>query len=371
MLDVLAWAYFDLGKLDKSEEAFSEILDINPNAEPGLQGRAWIYYYRDDYVQASEWFRKAVARKPSAESLSGLAASDRHSGQVEFDEYEESMRLALALDPEYTWGIRELAWSLTDQFRYDEALELFRTATEIDSFDANAQYGMAVVLIEQDEWEEAFNYITRTLELDPDFVAGKSRRSLILLMLDRPKQALADAEAVINATPDEADGYVRKARALSAMGRRAKAHEVLQTAEEMAGPNSYLLYWRADLLAADYEFEAALVQIRRSVKRDDANHIDHRFHAEIALWLDKTTEARGAINRALKLSPDEPYTQYVNALVMLNEGQFKAAESTFDMAIEAGLSEDYLGDFLSALVAEGRIVQALRMRVRYSNGNQG
>ena len=66
-----------------------------------------------------------------------------------------------------------------------------------------------------------------------------------------------------------------------------------------------------------------------------------------------------------------PYVQYVNALVQLSEGEFTAAENTFDTAVAAGLSLDHLSDFLAALVVEGRFIQALQMRVRYSDANQG
>ncbi|MFY2822724.1 tetratricopeptide repeat protein [Ruegeria sp. MALMAid1280] len=371
MLDRMAWAHFDLGEYDKSDTAFSEILDIDPDAEPGLQGRAWMLYYQDSYDEAAVWFRKAVSRKPTAESLSGLAASVRRSGQVNFDEYEQRMRLAIALDPKYTWGIRELAWGLSDHGRYEEALALFRSATEIDPQDSNAEYGIAYILSERDSWEESFTHITRALEINPDYISAKSRRSLILLMLDRPKQAKKDAEAVIAAWPDSTDGYVRKARALSALGRRAEAHQILETAEENIGADSYLLFWRADLLVDDFEYEAALVQIRRSVRMEDANHFDHRLHAEIALWLNKTVEARGAIDLALADNPDDTHLHFVDALVMLSEGEFKAAERRFDDAITTGLSEDYLPEFLEALVAEGRFMQAIAMRLRYATSTQG
>ncbi|WP_420586294.1 tetratricopeptide repeat protein [Ruegeria sp.] len=371
MLDRLAWAYFDLGNFERSDDAFMEILDLDPKAELGLQGRGWVSFVRDDFTSASAWFRKAVSRTPTAANLSGLAASERRDGQVEFSEFEERMRVALALNPEYTWGLRELAWSLTDYSRNDEALELFRSAVEVDSYDANAEYGIAYTLSEMNEWEEAFSHITRALELDPEFTGAKSRRSLILLMLNRPKQALKDAEAVIAAGPEDEDGYVRKARALSALGRRAEAHYVLETAEEKAGPSGYLLYWRADLLADDHDFSAALDQIRRSVAFDDASHFNHRLHAEIALWLEKVDEAREAIDLALQGNPGEPYLQFVEARVMIGEGEFKAAETAFDAAVEAGLPEERLSDFLTDLVVEGRFMQALSMRLRYSTATQG
>ena len=367
MLDKLGWAHYDLGELDEAELAFGEILDMDANAQAGLQGRAWVLYNRDDYSAAADMFRQAVSRKPNANNMAGLAASARRSGQMSFAEFEQMMQTALALNPEYTWAIRELAWVLTDHNRQDEALDLFSQASQLDPYDPYAEYGMAFILSEQNEWERAFEHVSRTLDLKPDFVSALSRRSLVLLMLDRPKQALKDAEAVIEYKPNDADGYVRKARALSDLGQRAQAHKVLEDAENRAGPGSYLLYWRASLLADDLDFDAALSHIRRGAVLSDADRFDHRLHAEIALWLGHTDEARDAIDRALELFPDGEFEQFTNALVLLNEGRFDTAESTFDSAMAAGLPEDYLSDFLSELVAEGRFLQAIKMRARYGN----
>ena len=178
MLDMLAWAYFDLGELEKSDEAFSEILGMNPNAEPGLQGRAWMYYYRDEYALASEWFRKAVSRKPTAESLTGLAVSNRLGGQVNFDEYEQSMRLALAVDPEYTWGIRELAWSAElSTARSEDALEWFRSAIGVNSLRSlcGIRHGFCPDQIRVQVGRSLHEHVTRTLELHPEFVSRQIR----------------------------------------------------------------------------------------------------------------------------------------------------------------------------------------------------
>lgn len=367
MLDKLAWAYYDLDDMDQADDAFAEILALNPDAELGLQGRAWVHYNRDYYAAASALFRQAVSRKPNASNMAGLAASARRAGQMDFADFEEMMQTALALNPEYTWAMRELAWKLVDHHRQDEALSLFRTASELDPYDPYAEYGVAFLLSEQNDWEAAFDHVSRALELKPDFVTALSRRSLILLMLDRPKQALKDAEAVIEAEPDDTDGYVRKARALSDLGQRSQAHEVLELAESRVGPGSYLLYWRASLLADDLEYEAALFHIRRSVALEGADRFDHRLHADIALGLGYTDEARDAIDQALGLYPDGEFEQYSNALVLLAEDRFDAAESMFDSATAAGLHQDYLGDFLAALVAEGRFMQAIKMRARYKN----
>lgn len=366
MLDRMAWAYVDVDDLDRAHDVFDQILTIDPNAEPGLQGQGWVLYLLDDYPAAVELFRQAVLRKPNAQNMAGLASSQHWAGQIEIDEFENYMRASLALDPEYPWGMRELAWVLAYDGQYDKSHELFTSALEINDADANAEYGLAYIRSERQQWDDALDHVNRALELDEEFISARSRRSLILLMLDRPKQALKDADAVIEARPDDSDGYVRRARALSALGRRSEAHKVLDEAKSRAGESGYLVYWQASLLADDAEFNAALALIRRGVEMDGADHFDHRLHAEIALELDKIPEARDAIDRSLALGPSDSFGQFINAMILIEEENFVQAEEIFDGAIDAGLSEEYLEDFMSALISHGRFMQAIKMRVRYS-----
>jgi len=367
MLDRLAWAYFDLEDFERASSTFDEIFALNPNAERAQNGHAWLHYKDGDYEAAAELFRKASSQKPTSQNVSGFAASQYRGGEVGIDEFEQHIRTALALNPDDLWAIRELAWVLADEQRYEAAQDLFQSAIERDPEDLNAQHGLAHVYSEQNRWDEAFDHVTRALELNPGSISAISLRSLILLNLGRPKQALIDAEAVIDAWPDDADGYVRKARALSEMGRRGAAHGVLEKGESRAGASSYLLFWRAYMYFEDGDFDEAQSQIRRSVKRADSNHFDHRLQAEIALAQGNLALARAAIDKSLHVAPEESYAQFVNALVLLEEQKFELSEQTFDQAISAGLSTDNLTDFLSALVVHGRFVQAIRVRVRYSD----
>ncbi|WP_372570414.1 tetratricopeptide repeat protein [Ruegeria jejuensis] len=322
---------------------------------------------RDDYASAIKLFRAAAARKPSGANMAGLASSRYHSGQINLEEFEKDMRVAMALDPDYLWAVRELGWVQAYAGRYDAAQQQFQAAIAKNEMDSNAQYGLAYVLTEQQSWDDAFDHVTRALELQPDYVSALSLRSLILLMLNRPKQAIKDADAVIAAWPDDDDGYVRKARAFDALGRRSEANAVLTAASRRADETSYLLFWQARLATDECDYATALKFIERSIKHEDASFHDHRLHAEIALGLKWVSLAREAIDQALYLRPGDSFVLYTNALVLIQEQRFEEAESAFDSAIDAGLDAEYLGDFLSALVGKGRFMQTIQVRVRYSD----
>ena len=65
--------------------------------------------------------------------------------------------------------------------------------------------------------------------------------------------------------------------------------------------------------------------------------------------------------------PDGEWPFFYDALVMVAEDRFDEAEARFDMAVEAGLPDSKLEEFLKALVGKSQFLQAVQMRVRYSD----
>jgi len=64
--------------------------------------------------------------------------------------------------------------------------------------------------------------------------------------------------------------------------------------------------------------------------------------AWIEAMLDNSAAARTLINRALELSPDNPYTHYYNALVLLRAAETDAALSALQKAVDLGYSRKML-----------------------------
>ncbi|MHA6263196.1 tetratricopeptide repeat protein [Arenibacterium sp. CAU 1754] len=365
IMDSLAWAYYRLDDDEAAEAVFRDILEINPQSEDGLTGLAWMAYDDSDYDTAADMFEQAMNRSPNAEVLAGLGASLFYADRATASEALTYLDAALAIDPDYIWALRRKGWVLTDSDQLSEAEAAFRTVLDHKADDASALYGVAYVLSEREKWAEALPFVTRAIEASPNYISALSRRSLILYYLDRPKRALKDADAVISARPDWHEGYVRKARVLASMGRRADALSLLEETDEKLGHNAFLVYWRARLLLDDGRNRDALTQIDRNLALDGADHFDNMLQVRIALRLEDVALARKAIDRTLKMRPKWHWVLYYDALVLVEEGKYEAAETRFDAAVDAGLTREKLPDFLKALIGQSQFTQAVRMRARY------
>ena len=366
MLDSLGWALYGLDRDDEARATFERILTLDPASDDGHAGLGWLSYDEEDYTTAARHFEAALARSPNARVLAGLSASRFYATEIDADAAVELLDAALAIDPDYQWALRRKGWILVDAEEWKPAETAFRAAIKQDPSDANAQYGLAYLLSEQDRWKEALGPINRAVEEEPESAHALSRRSLIHYYLDHPKMALKDAEAVIELRPDWSEGFVRKARALDALGQRQEALALLAGADSRIANDDFLIYWRASLLLDDGQLEPAMEQIARNADGPDADFHDYLLQARIALQLEDQIVARSAIDSALSLRPKDRWALFYDAQVLVAEQSFFSAEASFDAAVSAGLAKSNLPEFLQALIGKGQLVQAIRMRARYA-----
>lgn len=367
MLKVLGWAHFDQDQHDLAEKAFREILALDPGSMQGHYGLAWIAFHDDDYARAVVHFQKSADRTPRGGNISGLGAALYRGDKIDLKEFHSYLDTALALSPKNAWALREKGWALAENDAPEAALAFFERAIDIRRDDGYAQFGMASALSDLDRNDEALEHINAALAAEPDIYSWVRERALILLRLQRPKQALKDAQVLVKLDPDRASGYVYTARAQNKMGKRGDAIAGLNAAATHLDDGAYLGYWRAWFYFQDAAYDRALDIARHTSKLEDADEADFRLHARIALQLDALTEANELITRALDEKPESEWSLFYQSLILVAQKEYTEGEAAFDKAIEAGLSDEELSDFLSALVSESRFVQAIKMRVRYQD----
>jgi tetratricopeptide (TPR) repeat protein len=367
MMDSLAWAHYDLDDIDQATAVFEDILTLDPQAQTALDGLGWMAFENDAYNQAVEYFGRAMEIGPDARVVAGLGVSLLYSDQADLQKALSYLDAAIAIDPDYSWAKREKAWILEDHGQPEEAIRLFREVSKQHPDDAYSAYGLAYVLSELDRWEDALPHANRALEINPDYLSARSRRSLILLNLDRPKMALKDGQVVLDARPNTSDGYVRVARAMWDLGRLEDGIVLLASAVDRIGYEAYLSYWYARLLFADDQNVQALAVIDDVMVRGDGDFHDYRLYSRITLDLGELDKARDRLDQGLEAFPEDDWLLYYNALLMVKEHLFETAEQEFDAAVKAGLPRTRLKTFLSSLVGEGQFMQAIEMRVRYSD----
>ena len=359
-------AYLGLDQFDAARTVYERMLRLDPTDTEALNGLGWVMRNQDDYDGAAASFEASLAHHPSAESLAGMAASRFAAGQIDLAEALSQLDASLAIDPDYRWALREKGWMLRDAERLDEAAASFQAALVIEPEDVNALSGLARSLRGQNKFDAALKQVGLAIKLEPDNADLLAERSLILFYLDRNKQAIKDADRVIALDPNWSGGYVRKARALSDLGRNLDAVAVLAAAEEQTGFDPYLVYWQADILAEDNEFDASLVQLSRLVEAGVEDVHDLHLLTFVQLGRNDIVGAREAVDAALARDPEGAFSLYYDARVLVEEGKLDRAEKRMTAAVDAGLSDHNIGLFLGALATKGAYVQMIRLRIAFN-----
>ncbi|MGI9388497.1 MAG: tetratricopeptide repeat protein [Boseongicola sp.] len=359
--DALLWSDLDA----EASESYRAALDFDPADVDAWNGLGWALRSTDGDSAALEAFEHSLSIDVSVQGLGGKAATARELGLIDGDASRKLLKASLAIDPEYIWALREIAWSHFDEANYAEAVRSFEAALAITATDKNSPYGLGRSALKSGDGLRALQAFNAVIEHSPDHFYSRVYRIIALRGLDRNAQALRDAERLIADHPDRSSGYIEKGLSLMALERRAEAIETYRRAEEVVGPNNAVLYWHADALTDDGRMEEALATIDRGISLEGADHSDYLLKSYIAIEMENYALARQAAEASLDTGVDDPWAHYYIAIAMVHAGKADEGIERFDTAIMRGLPDDRVGAFARELIAAGKFIEAMQLRIKY------
>ncbi|WP_293702606.1 tetratricopeptide repeat protein, partial [Thiolapillus sp.] len=172
------WAWNNLGaalgtqsNLDEAINAFRQQIKVNPNHEEAWYNLGGSLGKQGNLDGAIEAFRKLLEINPDHESAwNNLGAVLGKQGDLDgaINAYRQGMRHPLIKGQCHN----ALAWLYYEQQQnLDEAVELARTAVELDPEAPDARHTLATLLISSGNWAEAQIEATAFLQLgEPDWL---------------------------------------------------------------------------------------------------------------------------------------------------------------------------------------------------------
>jgi tetratricopeptide (TPR) repeat protein len=354
-----------MDQYDAATHSFREAIALDAAKMDAWNGLGWTLWEAEGDAPAFEAFEASLDIGVTVQALGGKAATGRRLGVLTNHDARALLAAALSIDPDYLWALREIAWSYLDDGNAERAAEEFTAALEIEPYDINARYGLGRVEMMRGNAETALSYFNDVLADAPEDFPTRVYRIITLRDLDRNAQALREADRLIADYPDKSSGYIERGQALLALGRRAEAIETYAGADAHLGPNNAVIYWYADALAIDGQFQAALDVIDRGLALSGADHTDHLLRSYIALELGDYKTAEQAAKASLAIGGDDPWAHYYLAITLIHRGEVDEGLARFEQAIAAGLPEDRIGAFASELVGAGNYIEAAQLRLKY------
>jgi len=362
---VLADTLHRLGEDARAEAIFKDVLLQNPNHVEALNGLGWLAHDARDMEKAETYFAASTTSRPNPQGLAGHASALRHLKQVDRDTFVTMIDAALALAPQYTWAAREKSWGLMNPFSdMLAAEEAARDALEIDPEDVHSLYLLGYLLNELERYDEAFEHLNVAADLPGATTDIFEQRSLASYGNGYYKFALKDAERVIADWPEDPSGYVRRARALEALGERQEGIETLRAFVQKTH-DDFALYWLAELYSSNEDAPNAIATLNRTIAEGEPDFYTYQLLSYLYLEIDQLEDAVLHARLARDIDPGKSYPYLYEAMVRAEEGEFDAAETIMKSALDRGLPSHSVRWFLERLMSKGEFVRAIQLRLEY------
>ena len=351
--DLLIITYANLSKLENkngnSEKAIEYALESRKYSydEKGIMEAdsflAWLYNKYKEYTKAEEILRKQLARnKDDKWTLSELAYS--LSGQGKYEEAIEKFEYVLSLEVEDEGNLEfiysQLGWCYRHLWKFEKALEYLNKAKEEGRNDAWINVEMALCYENLEEHEKALEYALIAYELDKNDVHVLSELGVIYGCMEKYEEALSfllRAEKL-----DKNDEWINTEIAIN-LGRSGKVNEGIERLKKsltMVGKddidrkiiiNSELAWFYGKL-----EESKTDVALKHLNKAKELGRDDEWLHSEMGYQLgqnpETSKEALEHFEKAMKLGRKDAWIFEMVACTLFNLDRYEEALDYFRKA---------------------------------------
>jgi tetratricopeptide (TPR) repeat protein len=286
------------------------------------------------------------------------------------------------------WGVPELSWRLpyrkivlalaaavlasammvrtwVQTGHWQNSYTLYSHAIAVTENNSNMNYNLAVTLYDQERLEEAIMHYREALRIEPQNLKTRINLGMALFERGQYDEALEHFNMTVRLDPDSQEGHYNLGSALLLQGRLDEAAEQFQEAIRIkVEPKTlnklgsvYLKQGRADEAIIHYEYSVELKPDQPQVHRDLGFifHQEDNFERVIYHW-----------EKALELNPDN--IELINNLAWIiathSNAAFRNPEKAIRLAEKACELSSYeiagsLDTLSAAYAAAGRFPEAI------------
>jgi tetratricopeptide (TPR) repeat protein len=268
----LADLYANTGRWRSALQEVEDNVRRNPNdpAARRLLGRLYVRLLTADRSQAAPadlreravtQFEQITQRDPN-DVASYLILAQLYRASDEMAKAEETLRKALALQPDSSDASTQLAMLYLDMGDYRGAIDQLQRVVARD--DDPEMLGMLAYAYEQiKDYRAAATAYSRALERDPENRAYRKGRAQNLLYSSQVAQALEEYQAAVKLDPGDPELFVRLSQIYRSQGKLKQARESLMMAADLAPDNLEIQYEQVNLDELEGNHDDAIGRLRQ------------------------------------------------------------------------------------------------------------
>lgn len=184
-----------------------KFLALNHNDYDGLYNLALVYYTKQNYEKAIEFFEKCFEIKKDEDGIKSLTLAYLNNNQVEKATEFANKLLEISpneLDLYYTVAkIFENKNSFNKDFTFlDKALEMYQNIIEKNPHYFNAYLSSSICHAKKGEWENSVDFCKKALDTNPKSYEANNQMGLVYYCCDEIKEAVKYYEAALKLKPE-------------------------------------------------------------------------------------------------------------------------------------------------------------------------
>jgi tetratricopeptide (TPR) repeat protein len=181
------------GKVDKAEEIYKKIINIDPNNIISLNNLGSILNTKENFEKSLSFVNRALEIKPDyADALNNKGNCLK--GLNKFDEAIEYYKKGLIIKPNFVGALNNLATSYNSIGRHEEAIPIFKKVIELKPNYYEALYNQGICLYNLNLFDEAKDSYEKAIKVKPDFIEAYYNLSLLQMLQGNYKEGLKNYE---------------------------------------------------------------------------------------------------------------------------------------------------------------------------------
>jgi len=296
---------------------------------------------------------KELAQKYPKEKQVHYELARHYKNRGLFDEAIQEFNKALELDPSFGYALNGLAYTYTDMGNFDKALEYFQKYASLLPGEPNPINSMAELYFRMGNLDESIAKYKEALRLKPDFFSSNLSLTYIYALKEDYDEALKFIDQYIAVAPSvgaKGEGTFLKDFLLYWLGMRKQALSEIKTLIGLAD------MWGVKEASASMNELMGMIYLDTGEFGLCRKHIQSSYEATLAV-------------AALNTADNKSFFSFCFGLVDLKEGHLDAARSrlaemeSFLTQVNPGYKAffSFLHDLLSGeiLLAEGSVDKAI------------
>jgi tetratricopeptide (TPR) repeat protein len=222
--DLLGSAYYAIDDPKKASQEFQEAVALEP-ADPEHYFKLGMVFLKHRTADPAIYvYETALKSRPDVPKLwFGLGLSQYLASRL--DEGEQSLRKALALDPQYDAAYVVLGDLLEQSKRNVDALDVFRKAMEMhpDLYLPYYYYGKLASKETHEQSADAIEKLRKAVSLKPNFAEARYELGKALAQAGQTSEGIQQLNKSLELNPDLAQSHYQLARIYKKLGDQVRA----------------------------------------------------------------------------------------------------------------------------------------------------